>query len=71
MSTLERAKKAFHSRHACKEGFDDSLPNFELFEQMIREDEREKCASICSELFSDERIGEYITKKRITEQEAE
>lgn len=42
MTTMEFAKLAFERRHPAKEWFQDALPCFELFERLVREDERAK-----------------------------
>ena len=47
MTTIEMAKQAFASRHAVDAWFESTLPNFELFAEMVRADEREKCAAEC------------------------
>lgn len=47
MTTLEMAKEAFASRGSVDAWFKDALPNFEAFEKMVRDDEREACAKEC------------------------
>lgn len=47
MTTLEMAKEAFASRGSVDAWFKDALPNFEAFEKMVRDDEREACAELC------------------------
>jgi len=42
-STIEMAKEAFASRGAVDAWFIDALPNFELFADMVRKEEREAC----------------------------
>jgi len=41
MKTLEMAKVAFASRGTVDSWFKDAAPNFELFAEMVRKDERE------------------------------
>lgn len=53
MNTIEMAKIAFASRRAVDAWFEDAAPNFELFSEMIRKDERENCAKLCDEISAD------------------
>lgn len=46
MTTMEKAKESFASRHAVDAWFKDAAPNFDAFAEMVRREEREKCASM-------------------------
>lgn len=49
MTAIEMAKEAFASRGAVDAWFKDAEPNFKLFEELIRKDERAACANVCKQ----------------------